>query len=104
MNLTESVRPSKGAPPPKKKKRKSRKEKKGFCLQCVVGFSLLLLWRHSLREKSSDWMERRRKDGVTSHPEEVLVAVVLVPFPVGCRVVTVVKARRTRFAALPLPV
>lgn len=41
---------------------------------------------------------------MTSHPEEVLVTVVLVPFPIGCRVVTVVKARGARFAALPLSV
>lgn len=80
------------------------KERKGFCLRCVVGISLLLLWRHSLREKSSDWMERTRKDRVTSHPEEVLVTVVFFPFPVRCRVVTVVKARRARFAALPFPI
>lgn len=61
----------------------------------VVGISSLLLLsrRHSLREKSSDWMDgRENEEEVTSHPQEVLVTVVLVPFPVGCRVVTVVKA------------
>lgn len=41
---------------------------------------------------------------VTSHPEEVLVTVILVPFPIGRRVVTVVQACGARFAALPLPV
>lgn len=44
------------------------------------------------RERSSDWMEGGGKEEVTSHPEEVLVTVILVPFPIGCRVVTVVKA------------
>lgn len=40
---------------------------------------------------------------MTSHPEEVFVTVVLVPFPIGCRVVTVARGG-ARFAALPLPV
>ena len=44
------------------------------------------------------------REEVTSHPEEVLVTVVLVPFPIGCRVVAVATARRARLAALPLPV
>lgn len=45
-----------------------------------------------------------KNEEVTSHPEEVLVTVVLVPFPVGCRVVTVVKTWRAGFAALSFPV
>lgn len=46
--------------------------------------SLLSPWRHSLR-KSSDWTEEE----VTSHPEQVLVTVLLFPFLIGhCYVVT----------------
>lgn len=56
---------------------------------------------HWERVQVGRWGEKQE---VTSHPEQVLVTVVLVLLPVGCRVVTPVKAGRAGLAAHPLPV
>lgn len=55
------------------------------------------------RGTSSNWM-RMGKGGETSHPEEVLITVLLISFPTGCFVVPAVKAWGACFVALPLPV
>lgn len=44
------------------------------------------------------------EDEVTSHPEEVLVTVVLLSLPVGCRAVTVGDSGQSEVAALLLSV